>query len=1191
MASEIKKISLEVEDKASESTKGIDDLITKLNDLNGALDQPIIKLGQLSNAFTQLVTASGKISNINFTGLQTAITGLGNSLNTINSSAKNMIGIGDQLKSMASGLNSIRRSFTNLGEVSPQIVGLDTGAITNNMTAISQLSQLAQSFTQMKDGAKAFNSAVNTMNKAADKFPAMMSKINELDLSKFKTQVNDLASIMKVFSDSIANTTSAIQGFSKVASTLPTTVSKTSNAVTKANKSTKSSGILGKSIGLLKTGINVFAFRQIAQAIGTATQAANDFIETINLFEVVMGTSTERAYEFTKALESIGVDQEQAMRFQASFYDIGRSLGLTTENAYTLSEQFTKLSYDYASLYNLPVEESFQKLQAGVVGTVEPLRRLGKDISQAQLEQTALNLGIEENVRDMTQAEKVQLRFITIMQQSTAAMNDMERTINSPANALRVLRAQFTSLTRELGNLFIPAITAILPYIIAFVKLLRQLANSIAEFFGISTFEIDFSGLTDTLGTSDQYTNDIADNLADGASNAKKIKDYMIGIDELNVLNPDTGTISTDTGAAGIGSGLDLDLSQFGYEEVLQNVQDKADEILKTFEKWKPVLLTIAGILGTIWAVGKVYSFIKAVTGTGTAINGLGTTSVLASGVKGIGALASAFFNLAGTGGILGTVSTGFVVLGDTILSAIGITTGSVVIAGLTGLGVALAAVGVAAWGVYEATKPAIQQIDVLAGVSDETREKLEPFIDTFKNLDTEIKRLDWTNAIITQQDVDSVTTKVQSLVNSILNEVDADRNQELQDIEMLKNIEGISTETYNAMITSTNEYYDNIMTRTQEAQNQINAIIQTAANEHRDITEEERNTITELMDQMMNDSVTIMSESAQEQESILNRLKYNSVALTAEQGAEILKEAKANHDQQILDAQDWKARMLANLDKKFYEEGIITQEEYDKQKLAIETAYGEMESTANTSWNNIREEVETNLGEASKYVDTETGEMRSSWSVWWSDFEEDANEAIRSWDEKWNSFTSEMGENWNNFWGGLGTWWQEKIDGIGEWLGGIGSKFEEWKNGFKTTWDNFWGGLNAKGTGTVSFGVGMTTGGAKASGRSATTYAFASGGFVPQGASFVSPDTWTAGEAGRELIGSYQGRTTVMPLEDTGFVQAMYEAIYEATRDAYSQNEMTIVVQPQVQLDSKEIYQGQEEYKYSSGGSLVRKR
>ena len=102
---------------------------------------------------------------------------------------------------------------------------------------------------------------------------------------------------------------------------------------------------------------------------------------------------------------------------------------------------------------------------------------------------------------------------------------------------------------------------------------------------------------------------------------------------------------------------------------------------------------------------------------------------------------------------------------------------------------------------------------------------------------------------------------------------------------------------------------------------------------------------------------------------------------------------------------------------------------------------------------------------------------------------------------------------------------------------------------------------------------------------------AFARGGFVPSAADFVSPDLWTAGEAGRELIGTYQGRTTVMPLENTSFVSSMYQAIYQATRDAYSENEFTIIIQPKVEIGGKEIKQAGDEYQYRSGTGLIKKK
>ena len=104
-----------------------------------------------------------------------------------------------------------------------------------------------------------------------------------------------------------------------------------------------------------------------------------------------------------------------------------------------------------------------QKLQSGISGELEPLRRLGYDLSQARLEQTALNLGIKESVANMTQAEKAELRYYAIMTQVTTAQGDMARTLEAPANQLRILQAQLTQAARAIGNIFIPALNAILP--------------------------------------------------------------------------------------------------------------------------------------------------------------------------------------------------------------------------------------------------------------------------------------------------------------------------------------------------------------------------------------------------------------------------------------------------------------------------------------------------------------------------------------------------------------------------------------------------------------------------------------------------------------------------------------------------------------------------------------------------------
>lgn len=973
------------------------------------------------------------------------------------------------------------------------------------------------------------------------------------DIDKLTLEIEDKASDS---SDSIIDLMSNLKKLDITIDTSSSKISKLSLAFNglqqSTNKSTKnlSKSMFGGATEMLSTSI---LLDKVGRGLSTILRLSNDYIETTNLFNVVMGESTQKAWGFVQALESIGVDQEQAMRYQSSFYDIGKSLGMTAENAYTLSEQFTKLSYDYASLYNLPFEESFQKLQAAIVGTTEPIRRLGKDISIAKLEEVALNLGIEESVRNMTQAEKAELRFIAVMQQSSAAMNDMERTIDQPANALRVLRAQLTSLGRELGNLFIPALSAVLPWLIAFTKFLRGIISDIAGFFGITFNEIDFSGINSQLGQSDAYTNNLADNLDDSAKNAKKLKDYLLGIDELNVLNPDTGTIDRNTGAsAGTGTGtggLGVDLSDFGYDELLKDVESRADEILKLFEKWKTPLLAVAGILATLWGIGKITNFIRA-------LKGVQTTSTMIAGVQGIGGLAKAFFGLAGTGGVLGTVATAFVGLGDVVLTTFGYMTGSATVAGLTGLGIVLGGVALAGWGIHEAMQPAAKQMDEFANVSDKTKDKLEPIVTTWKELHKTVLQIDW-KGVITDEDIDYITEQSSSMADAVIKELDSDYNNELKDINMLKGLKTVTSEEYNAILTDTVEYYNNVKTETEKAQKEINDILEKYRGKNIPITEEDKNRITTLYNQIGENAVIAMSESAQEQERILNKLKYNQKAITIEAGSEMVVEAKKNYDKQIEEADTWRETMLANLDKKFYEEGVMTQEEYNAQKATIEGAYGEMVRTAETKFDEINGRVRAGLGEQARYINEETGEVKSQWEMFW--------DPIKT---SWNNSIEELAGIVYRGFNDISNWTDKTLKNI------------------RKSWDDFWDGLDKyrkqfkwNDPGTWFSGLDLFS----VSGPEITPTvkmpkitAFARGGIVPPNARFISPNQsiWTAGESGRELIGNYNGKTTVMPLEDTGFVQAMYNATREAVISAISQTQLAgnTPLNVKVYLDSREI-------------------
>ena len=925
----------------------------------------------------------------------------------------------------------------------------------------------------------------------------------------------------------------------------------------------------------IKWGVFVAGAYGAKKAMSRLLNVANDYIETQNLFEVVMGNSTRQAWNYVQSLESIGVNQEQAMRYQASFYDLANSLGVSSKNAYTLSEQFTKLAYDYASLYNMDPDATFQKLQAGITGTVEPLRRLGKDVSEVRLQETARRLGIQESVRDMTQAQKTELRYIAIMEQSKSAMNDMERTIDQPANAIRVLRAQLTSLAREVGSLLIPALSAILPYLIAFIKFIRTIVADIAGLFGVKLKAIDFSGVNSQINDTAKGTGNTAKNLKKSADNAKKLKDYILGIDELNVLNDD-GSVSRDTGASGAGSGggsvgdLGLDLSKYGYDDLLKNVNSRADKIYKTFMKWKKPLAIVAGILATILGIGKITNFIRA-------LKGVQTTSNFVAGIKGIGGLARAFFDLAGTGGVLGTVATAFVGLGDTILTSMGFTIGSTLVAGLTGLGVVLAGVGLVALAVHHEMQPAVQQIDELKGVSDKAKKKLEPFLETWKSATKTLTKIDM-SGLISDKDIDTLQKKAKKMHDSVISELDSDKNEELKNLSMMKGLKNVTEEEYNELLNSTNTYYEDTTKKVENAQAQINEITEKYRGKNIEMTQEDKDKLTELYNQIGEAGVTAMSESEQEQTKILNRLKYNQTALTIEAGSEMLAEAKKNHDKSIQEAEDYHATALANLEKRYDNGNGMTKEEYDKQKGIIDKAYNEMITKANTKYNDINNKVKSKLGDQYRYIDEDTGKIKTKWQIHWEDMKRItgtiADNIVRV---VWGFANGILGFFQGIYDGIMSVqkWIDDTIISIAKSISGFINGLKKWKKQFKLFDPSTWISTSSMGNIEMGLDIPVTYYGTNSM-QNPTVTAFARGGFVPANASFVSPNQnlWTAGEAGRELVGNYNGRTTVMPLEDTGFVEAIYQATREAVISAMSQTnkENPVRVESRVYLDSREI-------------------
>lgn len=359
---------------------------------------------------------------------------------------------------------------------------------------------------------------------------------------------------------------------------------------------TSRSGKLGGFFQSLKTTGVLVGIRMLRSELSKAITESNDYQEDLNLFTASMGQYAKEAQEYAENVgEIMGIDPAKWMRNQGVFNTLLSGFGSVADRSYLMSKNLTQLGYDISSFFNISVEDAMQKLQSGISGELEPLRRLGYDLSQAKLEQTALTLGIEKSVSAMTQAEKAELRYYAIMTQVTTAQGDMARSLEAPANQLRIFQAQLTQASRAIGNIFIPILQKILPIAIAVLRIVRELADAIAKLFHFKLTEIDYSG----VGNLASGAEDAAAGFDDATSAAKELKKSVMGFDELNILN---GNTASGSGSAGMpsGSGFDFELPEYGF---LNDVSKQADEVTQKLKNALPWILAIGAGLAA-WKLG-----------------------------------------------------------------------------------------------------------------------------------------------------------------------------------------------------------------------------------------------------------------------------------------------------------------------------------------------------------------------------------------------------------------------------------------------------------------------------------------------------------------------------------------------------------------------------------------------------------
>ena len=480
------------------------------------------------------------------------------------------------------------------------------------------LSQVVEEFNRATKSANSFDGVITSIVSKVDKL-GNVSKVTTL-VQETATQVNKL----KVTTNSAGEQIGTV--FTQT-----------------AKKGTELKGTLASMFSANKLYLYWNLTKRLRTSLASVYNLAVDYIETQNKFNVSMGEAKDEATSFINRMsEAIGIAKAELMDYQTTYKNIISGLGNFTDiEAEKISESLTKMALDYSSMFNIGQQESMEKFQSALVGSIRPIRSdSGYDISDTTIGAKAKELGITRSTNKLNQVEKRLLRIIVLMEQlrTTGAMGDLARTIEQPANQMKVLKAQIQEVGVWLGNVFMGTVGKVLPYINAFVMTIKELIKMLAIFTGYTGDDTD---LTDVFEAVEESTGGVSSNLGNASKSAKELRKTLMGFDVLNVINTPTSSKS-GSASSGLGEVDPAILSALDdYESTMENVRMKATEIRDRIMEWLGYTKSIDPLTGEVsWKLKSGYQNIEKIKDVLIGIAGL---VVVKKGIKWITSIVSLF--------------------------------------------------------------------------------------------------------------------------------------------------------------------------------------------------------------------------------------------------------------------------------------------------------------------------------------------------------------------------------------------------------------------------------------------------------------------------------------------------------------------------------------------------------------------
>lgn len=596
---------------------GVDKLIESTRKLGGVKIGDASKfLPTISKNLVEFVDGMNKAGSVTFDfsnmeKLISSISALGGAKST--QAAANLKPIKEQILEFVKGLNGIKT------------IDFDVSGLTELVSSISKL------------GGKASGRSAGNINAITDALSRMMSVLSKSP--RVSENVIRMTNAMANLATNGAKVGSAARGINSSFNMFGAS----------AGKAAKKSHGLAATIGRLYA--TFWVLQRGVSAAGRAIQSSMDFIESYNYFDVALSKvgrdaadNWEKAgYESAEAyaesfkdrmldlnkqmtgfevdesgyatytnVPNLGMNPQQVLNYSAMYAQMADSMGMTGEAALKTSKALVMLGADWASLRNISLDTAWGKFASALAGETEAIRQLGLDITQTTLQQTAYKYGLDMSIQSMDRATKTQLMLLSVLDQSKVAFGDMARTIESPANQLRLFQQNIANLARTIGNLFLPIVSKVLPYVNGLIIALQRLFALLGLKINIKDSIGQIGGGGGAMGDFAGSADDAADALGEAADNAKKLKNYTLGIDELNIIAPPESS-GGGAGGAGGGGGLLDDaigdaLAEYEsiWDQLLKNnkAQEIADKIYDFFMRIADAAQPTIDALQRLWKDG-----------------------------------------------------------------------------------------------------------------------------------------------------------------------------------------------------------------------------------------------------------------------------------------------------------------------------------------------------------------------------------------------------------------------------------------------------------------------------------------------------------------------------------------------------------------------------------------------------------